>query len=547
MVQELIERPHPWWNWWILGLSLLVVGAGVGVDLMEVDAAQYASMGQEMNHSGLWVTLHEHGAKYQSRGYPDKPPLVFWAAALGTKVLGATNAGAKLISVLVGLLGIWAIGKWASELLGPGTEWPARIFYGANLGMGLMLMDVRTDTLLVGLVTLTGWQAQVWRRTFTWTSTVTTFGLLGLAMLAKGPLALMALMAVHGGEALWSRDYRLLRNSRLWIGLAVTLAVLMPWLWGLYQQWGWKNGVWYYLWTQNFGRLSGENPWAHKADYTFVLHNLAWTFLPWVIMVPAALRHALTRKQRTQAWSRQVLTAWILLAMGLSLSKFQLPHYVYILWPFQALLLARWWAGRPDYNLWLWATAAIVLVVAGAGTALGDLAFGTFPLGLGLTVAVLAGMYGLWRRTRISGHAWVLVLGASGMLLALLQLHLFFYPKLLHYQGSSQLGLWFREHRPGSQVAAYGCGEESLHALHFYTRSIVPTWTKPSDLRFPTGGSLYVYSNPEAVQGLQQAGYRVSTLREIPTLKVTRLGWKVLNPRLRSGVTGRAGIYRIDP
>ncbi|MBM3935584.1 MAG: hypothetical protein FJ343_00345 [Sphingomonadales bacterium] len=89
-------------------MALAAVVAGIGVDLMEVDAAQYASMGQEMNDSGQWVQLHEHGALYQSRGYPDKPPLVFWAAALGTKVLGATNSGAKIISVIVGLLGIWA-------------------------------------------------------------------------------------------------------------------------------------------------------------------------------------------------------------------------------------------------------------------------------------------------------------------------------------------------------------------------------------------------------------------------------------------------------
>ncbi|MFM7179421.1 MAG: ArnT family glycosyltransferase, partial [Bacteroidota bacterium] len=73
---------------WLAMLAVGVVIAGIGVDLMEVDAAQYASMGQEMNETGQWVQLHEHGALYQSRGYPDKPPLVFWAAALGTKVLG---------------------------------------------------------------------------------------------------------------------------------------------------------------------------------------------------------------------------------------------------------------------------------------------------------------------------------------------------------------------------------------------------------------------------------------------------------------------------
>ena len=79
-------------------------------------------------------------------------------------MLGSTAAGAKLFSVLMGLVGIWAIGRWAGALMGPQALWPARLFYGVNLGTGLMLQDVRTDTLLVALVTLAGWQAQVWKQ-----------------------------------------------------------------------------------------------------------------------------------------------------------------------------------------------------------------------------------------------------------------------------------------------------------------------------------------------------------------------------------------------
>ena len=49
-------------------LAVVAVVAGLRVDLMEVDAAQYASMGQEMNMGSPWMALHEHGALYQSKG-----------------------------------------------------------------------------------------------------------------------------------------------------------------------------------------------------------------------------------------------------------------------------------------------------------------------------------------------------------------------------------------------------------------------------------------------------------------------------------------------
>ncbi len=161
---SLNQRPWTLGGWLLAGLAAVAVVAGLRVDLMEVDAAQYASMGQEMNMGSPWMALQEHGALYQSKGYPDKPPLVFWGAAWGTLLLGSTAAGAKLFSVLMGLVGIWAIGRWAGALMGPQALWPARLFYGVNLGTGLMLQDVRTDTLLVALVTLAGWQAQVWKQ-----------------------------------------------------------------------------------------------------------------------------------------------------------------------------------------------------------------------------------------------------------------------------------------------------------------------------------------------------------------------------------------------
>ncbi len=110
---SLNQRPWALGGWLLAGLAAVAVVAGLRVDLMEVDAAQYASMGQEMNMGSPWMALQEHGALYQSKGYPDKPPLVFWGAAWGTRLLGSTAVGAKLFSVLMGLVGIWAIGRWA--------------------------------------------------------------------------------------------------------------------------------------------------------------------------------------------------------------------------------------------------------------------------------------------------------------------------------------------------------------------------------------------------------------------------------------------------
>jgi 4-amino-4-deoxy-L-arabinose transferase-like glycosyltransferase len=522
---------------WLGLLALTAVVAGIGVDLMEVDAAQYASMGQEMNHHGQWVQLLEHGALYQSRGYPDKPPLVFWAAALGTRVLGATNAGAKIISVLLGLWGIWAIGRWAEELLGHRARWPARAFYGVNIGMGLMLQDVRTDTMLVALVTLAGWKSQVWKRTGAWPDALLAFTFLALGMLAKGPLALMALLAALGGHALWNNDYRILARASFWGGLAWMIILLLPWLWGLYQQWGWNKGVWYYGWTQNFGRITGENPWAQQADYSFVFHNLLWSYLPWITMLPAALFWALRNPNRHRELSAMGLTAWILLMLGLSLSKFQLPHYVYILWPFQALLLTQWWVQSNPLPKSLF-MHGLPMKVLGLALSVGvDLTMIRYPMA---TLIWIVGMIVSW----LKGSRQPLYQYSAALLLTLIVLNVCFYPKLMEFQSSSQLGKWAAQKGLSQNLQRLSCRDESVHALHFYTGRIIPEWP-PKDLI--SGRAYVVYSSSHCADSLSREGMSVQVLREMQSIKVTRLTLAFLDPRTRYQQTNTTGIYRIIP
>ncbi|MFM9143417.1 MAG: glycosyltransferase family 39 protein [Bacteroidota bacterium] len=470
--------------------------------------------------------------------------MVFWCAAWGTRLLGSTSLGAKLFSVLAGLLGCWAIGRWAAALMGAQALWPARFFYSANLGMGLMLQDVRTDTLLVAMVTLAGWQAQEWKNHQRPMNAWFAFGLTGLGMLAKGPLALMALVAVHGGDALWSGRYQLLRRPAFWWGLAWMFLLLTPWLWALGEQWGWHKGIRYYLWTQNFGRISGENPWAHQADPAFVFHNLLWSFAPWSWLLPAALWHALRYRHHQAETLRQTLTAWGLLALGLSLSRFQLPHYVYILWPFQSLLLARWWTAGDRTKTWAWPLLGSTLLFVLASLVFCFYIMGTTP-SVWLAVPVLLALWGRYRGLLPSlRSSAVLGWSAGGWWLGLIVLHTWAWPALMTYQGSSRLGQWARQNQLTQDLYRWDCDNESVHALHFYSGRVIPALGRDG---LQPGQTYLVYSGKPCMDRLQSQGIRVQPLREIQTHRVTRLTWTFLNPQTRQQVTGVSGIYEIKP
>ena len=91
-----------WWGF--LGLLILVHLLGMSlIDIMEVDAAQYASISQEMLQTGEYLQVHHRYADYL-----DKPPLLFWVTSLSYKLFGISNFTFRLPSFLFLLIGLYA-------------------------------------------------------------------------------------------------------------------------------------------------------------------------------------------------------------------------------------------------------------------------------------------------------------------------------------------------------------------------------------------------------------------------------------------------------
>ena len=103
----------------MLAAIALVYTVGAFVDVMEVDAAQYASISQEMLQTGEILQVHH---RYQD--YLDKPPLLFWLSSLSFWLFGVSNFTYKLqhyvfitfplIAILTGhfMVGIKKNGIW---------------------------------------------------------------------------------------------------------------------------------------------------------------------------------------------------------------------------------------------------------------------------------------------------------------------------------------------------------------------------------------------------------------------------------------------------
>jgi 4-amino-4-deoxy-L-arabinose transferase-like glycosyltransferase len=99
------------------GFIALVCIIGLGIDMMDIDAAQYASISREMMQSGNFLQLYDAGVNYL-----DKPPFLFWVSSISLKLFGVNNFAYKLPSFLFAILAVYAVFKFS--LLYYQKKWP---------------------------------------------------------------------------------------------------------------------------------------------------------------------------------------------------------------------------------------------------------------------------------------------------------------------------------------------------------------------------------------------------------------------------------------
>lgn len=453
-----------------VGLTLVYV-RGLMLDVMDVDASQYAAMSLELLSSDNWLHFYYRGAEYL-----DKPPLLFWLSAISFKLFGVSNWAYKLPSLLAALWGAYATYRFARLYYAERVAAHAGWMLVASLGLVVICNDVRTDTMLLGFTAAACWMLAeyVERRQIGWL--LGAFAQIGLAMLAKGPIGLVAPAFALGAHLLLRRDWGMLFNPRWVLGLSVTALLLAPMCWGLYTQFDLHpekvvnertgvSGLRFYFWEQSFGRVTGENVWKNDAGPFYFAHVILWAFLPWSLLLPAAL-WARVRDLSRLRWRLPAgaegfsIGGFLLTFAALSQSQYKLPHYIFIVLPWAAILTAVWIEGglQKRARAWVWALLLVSLVIL---TALSAAAlFWIFPARGWLVPASWALAVGLWvayslRRGDGSDSGRFVATGTLGALACFFALNFHFYARLLPYQNSSAAAQYAYERGIADRLAIY--------------------------------------------------------------------------------------------
>jgi len=537
---------------------LLIYILGFQIDIMDIDAAQYASMSREMLSSGNYLEIYDLG-----KDYLDKPPFLFWISAFFMKVFGVNNFAYRLPSFLFALLAIVSTFRFSKLYYDHKTSLIAALILATTQGFFLMNHDVRTDTILMGAVSFSIWQLACWHQQKGFAHFV--LGCIGIAvgMMTKGPIALMVPVFAFGTHFILTKDFKFILNWHYLLGIIIIAILLLPMSIGLYQQFDLhpekimynKNhvsGIRFFYWTQSFGRITGESTWNNNVNILFLLQNMIWSFLPWIIIFLLAFVNksvSLFRNRFKPEKKHEVITygGFLLTYLSLGLSKYQLPHYIFVAFPFAAIITANYLNEKMSdvkstKNLKRWSVFHFIVfsLLWIVLIALLGFTFETIhPIVAVLAVILFTGFIFFYFKQRQS--KWLIIYIC---LYTAIGLNLFlngsFYPAILSYQAGSNAGKWISENNIlANDVYTYQY--QIWRSLDFYGNGIVQQ--KDNVSNFKSGEFALTAKNKLSDFDAMHISYTIlHTGNDFP---VTKLSLNFINPKTREHQLNKFVLIKI--
>jgi 4-amino-4-deoxy-L-arabinose transferase-like glycosyltransferase len=315
------------------------------------DAITYAALAQHIVLSHDWASLVLDG-----HDWLDKPHLPFWITALFFKLGGISAFTYILPGFIFHLIGAYYTYRVTRLLYDKQTAALAVLIYVSIFNLMDASIEVKAETYLVG---------QIMPACYYWLRYDARFRvkylLLGalftaMAIMTKGIFTLFTIFT--GLVCLWLYQKQWTKPFSIkWLAaLILSLLFVAPELAALYLQFNQHAGstglerpvssLKFFFWDSQFGRFFNTGPIQNRNGHPlYFVPVFLWAFLPWTLVFFAAAHAQFKTFGRAVSSERAAFIflsgAFCLTFLMFSASRFQFDYYIDIIFPFAAILCAR--------------------------------------------------------------------------------------------------------------------------------------------------------------------------------------------------------------
>lgn len=430
----------------------------------------------------------------------------------------------------------------------------------------LACMDVRMDAILTACIILASWQLLEATIAKKWYNTIAAALFMALGFSTKGMAGIAIPCAALFFYLLYKRDLAQLFHIKWLIVAACTIIFMLPVLYCYYLQFDLHpekeirgmthiSGIKFILWGQNIERLEGENWGGGKKDYFFYFHTLLWAFLPWAVLAYYAAGSRIKNLWVTKLAFIKNAEAFtigtiVFVFTLISASRFQLPHYLNIIFPFLSVLTAaklNELNEQDAYRRLIVITRLQITISAIMVILIAVLYIWFFPIHIAfICTLALATLLFIYRSTFSSQKplSTIAAVSVAGIALVNIVLNGFFYPQLLHYEGGLHLARLSREKQiDPSNVYYYNTYN---FVFDFETKHLVPTLSL-EEIKNKSGNTYWLFTNASGLDSLQQGQIPVAETIESKHFHISRLKPAFLNPATRPKTLERLYLLKISP
>lgn len=474
----------------MLVLGILLNVAGIGIKFFTDDPGLYAILARTIAQSNNFSDLI-----YRGHDWLDKPHFPFWMAAISFKLFGVNTIAYKLPALLFFLMSVLFTFKLARKYYDREAALTAILILLTAQHVIMSNTDVRAEPYIMGLLMGSVYYFDRVKDRFHIIDILLASLFAGCAVMTKGIYLLIPISCAIGGDYLFKNNIKGIFQWKWLLAIVLVCLFTTPELYTLYTQFDLHpekvvfgrtgiSGIHWFLWDSQFGRFNNNSYIRNgHGSIFFFLHTLLWAFAPWAIVFFYALFKSVRQIiKRIPQPEYLCISGGLVMLLIFSISKFQLPFYTNILFPFFAIITAvfirqlHFGAELKFFRITQYTISALLLVLL----AVLNIVFAPERAGLGVIIFILLALLSYYIfKSKGPVYQPALLFTCCAAIAINSWIIFVVYPALVKYRGDISAANYMNEHYPGKPLST----NVLTNGLDFYLHQPVAAFTNTDTLK----------------------------------------------------------------